>query len=98
MCCIYNEDVDITLAFNSVTKIIMVIKQLENSRQLPLLTIVRRLIGVISKGLDTESISKLLALIASIKTSNSKEILRISVDGLLQKLKTQQAYSESSQD
>lgn len=96
MCQIYDEEVDVTLAFSSITKTIMVIKQLDNSRQPQLLNVVCRIIDVISGRLDPELILKLLALIASMKTPNSKEILRTSVDELLQNLKAQQASNISS--
>lgn len=88
MCSIYHEDLieDIKVAFNSVTKVITVIKQLKNTHQLPLLIIVRRIIHVIITRLDVESSSKLLALLASIKTKNSKETLENTVETLISKL------------
>jgi len=90
MCGIYHEELikDVKIAFTSVTKIIMVIKQLKNTRQLPLLITIRRIIHVIFTRLDAESISKLLTLLASIKTKNSKDTLENTVETLIDKLKT----------
>lgn len=86
MCCIYEDEINVTLAINSVTKIVMVIKQLENIRQMPLLIVIRRLIDLIVTRMETAEISKVLSLLASIKSPNSRKTLRTSIQRLMNNL------------
>lgn len=86
MSCIYDKEVDVNTALNSITKIIMVIKQLDSDYQEPLLVILRRIMSAIGFRLDAESISKLLTTIASIKTVKAKVVLKDSVEALVKQL------------
>jgi len=86
MCCIYEDDINVVLAINSVTKIVMVIKQLENIRQMPLLIVIRRLIDLIVTRMEPAEISKVLSLLASIKSPNSRKTLRTSIQRLMNNL------------
>lgn len=88
MSCIYDKEVDVNTAFNSITKIIMVMKQLDTDYQEPLMVVLRRIISAICLRLDAESISKLLTIIASIKTENSKVMMKETVDALIKQLNT----------
>lgn len=88
MSCIYDKEVDVNTAFNSITKIIMVMKQLDTEYQESLMVIVRRIISAIDLRLDAESISKLLTIIASIKTDKSKVMMKDTVEALLKQLNT----------
>lgn len=83
MCCIYEDEINVALTINSVTKIVMVIKQLENIRQMPLLIVIRRLIDIIVLRMEPEEISKVLSLLASIKSPNSKTTLKNSIQRLM---------------
>lgn len=91
MCSIYDEEVNANMAFNTVTKIIMVVKQMEDNRQMPLLVVIRRLIDLIIPSMDTETVTKLLTLIASIKSPSSKTMLGNLVKSLMTKLNTAQS-------
>lgn len=89
MCCIYRDDLAnnyVNIAYNTVTKIIMVIKQMKHTRQLPLLIVIQRIIYVIVSRLDVESISKCLSLLAPIRLVNSKETLINTIEKLIEKL------------
>jgi len=86
MCCIYEEEINVTFGINSVSKIVMVIKQLENSRQMPLLIVIRRIIDVLITRMDAEEISKVLSLLASMKSPNSKKTMGSTIEGLMNNL------------
>jgi len=86
MCCIYEDEINVALAINGVTKIVMVIKQLENIRQMPLLIVIRRLIDLIVTRMEPAEISKVLSLLASIKSPNSRKTLRTSIQRLMNNL------------
>lgn len=86
MRCIYEENADANLIFNIITKLIMLTKQFGNSRQLPLLVVIRRLTDQILPQLNNECISKLLALIASMKTINSRATMGNTARLLMSKL------------
>lgn len=86
MCCIYEEDINVDLAINSISKIVMVIKQLENIRQMPLLIVIRRLIDLIVTRMEYAQTSKLLCLLGSIKSPNSRKALRTSIQRLMSNL------------
>lgn len=86
MCSIYDEEVNVNLAFNTITKIIMVIKQMEESRQTPLLVAVRRLIDITTPTMDKESATKMLTLIASVKSFTSKSVLGELIPNLVAKI------------
>lgn len=90
MCSIYDGEVNANMAFNTITKIIMVVKQMEDTRQMPLLVVIRRLIDLIIPTIDTETVTKLLTLIASIKSPSSKNMLGNLVKSLMTKLDTEQ--------
>lgn len=83
MNCIYDEEVDVKMAVESITKVIMVVKQMENDRQTPLLVFIRRIVNSLILSLDQESVSKLVSLIVSIKTPNSLTILGNTVSLLI---------------
>lgn len=97
MSCIYDIDVDLIRASNTLSKLIMVVKQLENSRQFPLLVVIRRMIDGIYQRMDIEAISQLLIQIASIKTENSQEALGYNVELLVRTLNLKQKYVEQLQ-
>jgi len=83
MCCIYEDEIDVALAINSITKIVMVIKQLDSIRQMPLLIVIRRLIDLIVTRMETTDISKMLSLITSIKSPNYRKTLGASIQRLM---------------
>lgn len=83
MSCIYNEQADVKMAVECITKVIMVVKQMENNRQMPLLIFIRRLVGSLVRSMDEESTSKLVSLIISIKTPNSLTVLGNTVSLLI---------------
>lgn len=90
MSSIYDEGVNANMAFSTITRIIMIIKQMEDTRQMPLLVVTRRLIDLIIPTIDTETVTKLLTLIASIKSPSSKTMLGNLVKSLMTKLETEQ--------
>ncbi|XP_050530011.1 uncharacterized protein LOC126899296 isoform X2 [Daktulosphaira vitifoliae] len=96
MSCVYEQNSNPTLIYHVVTKLIMITKQFENQRQLPLLVVIRRLIDQSLRRLDIELISKLLAQIATMKSSNSKVTLGDTVQELLEQL-TLRTPNQSSQ-
>lgn len=83
MCSIYDEEVNVQMAVEGITKVIMVVKQMENDRQMPLLIFIRRLINSFIRSMDQESVTKLVALIVSIKTPNSSTVLGNTVSVLV---------------
>jgi len=83
MSCIYNQEADVKMAVECITKVIMVVKQLDNVRQMPLLVFIRRIVGSLVHSLDEESTSKLVSLIISIKTPNSLTVLGNTVSALI---------------
>lgn len=76
------------LAFFTSTKILMVLKQMDDSHQAPLLVVLRRLINATIENLNKENVSKLLSMILVIKTTNCTEILKTTTENLVEKLKT----------
>lgn len=96
MACIYDSNVDSETAINTLSKIIMVVKQMDDSRQFPLLIVIRRVIDGIYKRMDAGSISKLLVLIASIKSETSKEALGYNVEILVRTLNSKQKPVQQS--
>lgn len=90
MCSIYDGEVNANMAFNTITKIIMVVKQMEDTRQMPLLVVIRRLIDLIIPTIDPETVTKLLTLIASMKSPSAKTMLGNLVQSLMTKLDTEQ--------
>lgn len=86
MACIYSESVDVKLATITISKIIMVIKQVDNARQFPLLVVLRRMIDATYVRFDLESISKLLMQLTSIKSQNYKETMGYTVEILVRTL------------
>lgn len=86
MSCIYEEEINVSLGINTASKIIMVIKQLENIRQMPLLIVVRRIIDAFLTRLDIEETSKVLSMLASMKTPNAKKTMASTIQGLVNHL------------
>lgn len=88
MCSIYNEQIKIDEGIYGITKIIMVVKQMENSRQAELLIVARRIYELLLKNpqLNNDHVSKLLSLLSSVKTTNCREIMRHVIDILIDKL------------
>lgn len=79
----FNDNVEVEMALNTISQLFMVTKQIESSRQFKLLSIVRRLIDLIYNRLDVETITKLLVQIASIKTQNCKDTMGYTVEILV---------------
>lgn len=79
---------DKELAFLTSTKIVMILKQMDDSRQKPLLLILRRLINATVENLNKENLSKWLSMIVAIKTTNNSEILTSTTNQLIEKLNT----------
>jgi len=86
MSCIYDEDVNVNLAINTMTKIIMVINQVADREMSSLTDMLCRLIEVTQTRMTVEEISKILSLLASIKAQNYKESLKAIMQGLMDKL------------
>ncbi|VVC27145.1 Hypothetical protein CINCED_3A011748 [Cinara cedri] len=98
MCSIYNENTDVKMAMHTISKVIMVIKQIESSRQFPLFVVIRRLIDLIHARLDVDRITRLLIQIASIKTQNCKDAMGYTVEILLIKLRALNMCSKQETD
>lgn len=90
MCSIYDGEVNANMAYSTVTKIVMVLKQMDDSRRMPLLVVIRRLIDLIIPTIDIETVTKLLTMIASIKSQSSKNMLENLVKSLTTKLHLEQ--------
>jgi len=97
MCCIYEDDIDVTLTINCITRIVRVIKVLDDLRQAPLLFVIRRLIDLIITRMNTTEISKMTSLLTSIQTSNSRRTLRSSMQRLMNFLVIRN-YEEVNED
>lgn len=91
--CIYQKDMDTkNLKFNSLGKMLMVVKYFSDGYQVPLLIVIRRLIDSLIEQLNAEKITKLLYSIAPLNTSMScKETLGNTVELLTEKLQLYQS-------
>ncbi|XP_050426434.1 uncharacterized protein LOC126836822 [Adelges cooleyi] len=96
MSCIYQCG-DSDLVFQALTKLIMITKQLDNGRQVPLLVIIRRLINNCFRLMNDELIKKILAQIATIKSVNAKDTLGETTQKLLEHLTSRSSQTSSQQ-
>jgi len=69
MCCIYEEEYNVSFTINSVTKITMVIKLLGDKQIDCLVPMLHRLIYISKARMSAEEISNVLSVLASIKVT-----------------------------
>lgn len=90
MSCMYENNSDAILVFDHLIRTITISKQLKDDYQQPFLDHINCVIEKNHPYLEIEKISKLLCLIASIKTPGSKRIMKTSVGHLTKTLKKKQ--------